>query len=233
MDGLLRHNRDFVGCVKRNIVAVVPDPFGDLVDDPADANIAAALADSAGPRTGQAALIAEGFAYSAAIAYPFATDHWMASRYSDGSFPAWYGALTLETTIHETAYHMLRHEMGVEGFYEGQLIRRRRHVYDVDCRALLIDLVGQEKTYPDLVSKTSYALTQQLGRRLSEEGHPGLLAPSARHASGTSVVAFQPRILSNPRLSLELMYTLDASTREITVEGQGGFEAIRIAPEIA
>lgn len=226
MEGLLERNRDFVGCVKRNIVAIVSAPFDDLAEGHSQATeIAGALASSTEPDS----LISAGFAYSAAIAYPFATDHWMASRYSDGAFPVWYGALSLETTLHETAYHMARHELGVEGVLEGPPVVRKRHAYDVDCRALLIDLVGQEQKHPDLVLRTSYTLTQQIGRRLSEEGHPGLLAPSARHADGTCLAAFQERILSNPRLAEELVYTLHAHDRRVVVDKPSGETLLEIA----
>ena len=38
-----------------------------------------------------------------AIGWPF--QHWQSSRYSDGSFGAWYGADSVEATVYETAYH--------------------------------------------------------------------------------------------------------------------------------
>lgn len=128
-----------------------------------------------------------------------------------------YRALDLETTLHETLYHTMREESKVEGLTG--ILTRERAVYLVKTRAILIDLAGKEKTFPDLVSN-SYALTQQIAERVHKE-HPGLLAPSARH-SGTNVIAFTPKILSNPRVNCYLTYTYDYQTKTAVVERQPG-----------
>ena len=131
------------------------------------------------------------------------------------TFGVWYGSLALETTIRETAYHMVKEESGIEG--NKNPIYRERAVYLVHCRGLLIDLSGKDAEFPALTG-ADFGFTRQIGERLHREGHPGLLAPSARHRGGTNLVALSPAILSDPRLSCYLAYTCDPARREVTVE---------------
>ena len=153
------------------------------------------------------------------ITYPFEHEPFLKTRYGNGSYGPWYGALALDTTIPETAFHMVKEESGIEG--NTGLIQRERAVYLIHCKALLIDLSGKEAECPDLVGQ-DYGFTQQVGERLRKEGHPGLLSPSARHKGGINLVAFFPAILSDPRLSCYLTYTCDPVRRSITVERTAG-----------
>jgi hypothetical protein len=226
MEDLLARVRDYAGAVKRNVVSrrTSTDLFARLAaGDAEDARVAAAAEALPKLREGPPDPLSRGFLYAAAIGYPFSSDHWMQTRYSDGSFPAWYGALELDTTIHETAYHMMRFEFGREGSARaGRSIVRERCVYDVGCRAVLIDLTGKERAYPDLIHPRSYAFTQQVGKRLWDEGHPGLLAPSARRHGGVCLAAFKQKILGSPRISCYLTYTLDVVARCVRVERKPG-----------
>lgn len=60
-------------------------------------------------------------------------------------------------TIHETAFHMIKEESGVEGNREP--IYRERAVYLIQCRALLIDLSGKEAEFPAWVG-SDYGFTR-------------------------------------------------------------------------
>jgi hypothetical protein len=101
-----------------------------------------------------------------------------------------------------------------------------RAVYLIHCRAVLIDLTGKEIKFPELVSN-DYSFTHQIGERLHNEGHPGLLAPSARH-KGTNLVTFTPSILSDPRHYCYLTYKCEKSKRLIIVERQPGETIFRL-----
>src|SRR5262249_37213668 len=90
-------------------------------------------------------------------------------------------------------------------------------VYNVFCKGILLDFRGKETHYPQLLSN-DYAFTQQVGKRISLEGHPGILTPSARKSDGVNVVAFSERILSNPRVSHYLSYYINPLTRCVRVE---------------
>jgi hypothetical protein len=211
---------DFNTDVYRNINSLREsrDLFDDLAAGSEFANsvaVAAEMRVKSGMPTG---LINRGFLYSTAIGYPFETEPYLNTRYSSGLFGVWYGSIELDTTIHETAYHMMVDELRVEG--NVGVIIRERAVYLVHCTAVLIDLTGKEKKFPELIGN-DYSLTHQVGERLHNEGHPGLLAPSAR-CKGTNLAAFTPAILNDPRHHCYLTYKCDVSKRSILVERQPG-----------
>lgn len=219
MKTLFVKTNDFQGDAFRNIVSLREsvDLFDDLTDDAGQSQYAT-IAEARVKESIPIGLIERGFNYTTAIDYPFTKEPYMLSRYGNGTFGVWYGSLQFETTIHETVYHMMREESRIEGV-TGLLVRERA-VYLVRARAVLIDLVGKEKRYPDLVSD-DYSFTQQIAERLQKEGHPGLLAPSARCA-GTNLVAFTPNILNDPRVNCYLTYTYDYQTKTVEVERQPG-----------
>jgi len=218
---LFDKTRDFDGDAYRNIVSLreSEDLFSDLSDGDEQLSAIAVAAEmhvKAGIPSG---FIQRGFHYTTAITYPFDNEPYLRTRYGNGTYGVWYGALSLETTIHETAFHMVKEESGIED-NQGPVIRERA-VYLVHCRALLVDLSAKKKAFPALVAE-DYGLTQQIGERLHREGHPGLLAPSARDADGTNLVALTPAILSNPRSHCYLTYVCDPLQRTVSVERQPG-----------
>lgn len=152
------------------------------------------------------------FHYTAAIAYPFETDHWMASRFSDGSFPAWYGSLDSQTAMMETAYHALNFVQNSEGHESFPVIERQRLVYDVQCQSLLVDLTRQ----PGLTAE-DHELTQELGRKYYEQGLSGLLAPSIRRKKGVDVTIFRQSALQQAALNCHLTYRIMSQDNKVQV----------------
>ncbi len=218
---LFDKTRDFDGDACRNIVSLreSKDLFSDLSDGDEQLSAIAAAAEMKVKSAIPLGVLQRGFHYNTSITYPFEQEPYLRTRYGNGSFGVWYGALALDTTIFETAFHMVKEEAGIEGNI-GPVFRERA-VYLVRCRALLIDLSRKGKAFPGLVAD-DYGFTQQIGERLHQEGHPGLLAPSARHAGGTNLVALTPAVLSNPRSFCYLTYTCDPVQRVVTVERQPG-----------
>ena len=221
---------DFHGDLVRNIPGIrrSQDLFDDLSDDAVDRDIAVAAEAAARPPSG-APLITRPFDYGSVVTYTFAAAHWQATRFSDGSsYGVWYGARELETTVYETAWHWYRFVL--DSFAaEAREIRTERRVFDVRCDALLVDLRGKESEHPALVSRTSYAYTQRLGRRVHEEGQNGLLVRSAR-CEGTNAAIFRPERLSNVRDRAYLTYRLDVAGDRMTVERSPGRKWLRFAP---
>lgn len=220
MNGLLDTTTDFSGDLFRNIVSLREsrDLFADLADGDAALSHIATYAEMRVKEDIPGGFLNRGFHYTTAINYPFDHEPYLATRYGNGGYGVWYGSMELNTSIHETCYHMMRGEEGVEGLKSP--IIRERAVYLVGCQAVLIDLRGKQKTFPWLVAD-DHGMTQAVGGRLQREGHPGLLAPSAR-CIGTNLAAFKPVILSNPRHHCYLTYRLDPVTRRISVERQPG-----------
>ena len=227
MEGLFDRLADFDQDVYRNIVSLrtSQDLFDDLSGGDESLSQWAAEAEMRVKQNLPAGIVQRGFHYTTAIGYPFEVEPFLYSRYGDGSFGVWYGSLTLETTLYETVHHMFQAELGVEGITEK--IIRERAVYLVHCRALLVDLRGKEKKFPALVEE-NYEFTQQLGKRLSREGQPGLLAPSAR-CQGTNAVIFNPEVLGQPRNHCYLTYVLDPVTRTTVVQREPGKDMLTIA----
>ncbi|OYX27396.1 MAG: hypothetical protein B7Z03_13760 [Hydrogenophilales bacterium 32-62-9] len=93
----------------RNIVSIrqSQDLFDDLSPDPQDWNVAIRheLSTQPKPYTSDSPAINRPFeeaVWIEAVAYPFQSPNWSRSRFSDGSFGIWYGADSIETTVHET-----------------------------------------------------------------------------------------------------------------------------------
>lgn len=198
----------------RNIVSLrVPENlFDDLSDDPALQGVALER-----ERRTEPAAYHEGrpitdrpfqeAAWIAAIGFPFA--HWSASRYSDGSFGVWYGADSIECTVHETVWHWTRGFLSDAGFDRAGVAQQRR-VYTVHLSATLVD-------------PHSYAATQPLGAALHYQGYPGLVSHSAR-GPGDLYGVLNPTVLSAPRQTCDLTYRLQPDG-SVAVERAPGMAA--------
>jgi hypothetical protein len=211
---------DYTGQPYRNITTLreSEDLFDDLTDGDENASAIAAEAEMRVKEQSvlqDPKIIQRGFYYTRSIIeYPFKNEPTLFTRFGDGTYGVWYGSLEMKTTVFETGFHMIKAERAVEGLDE--VIVRERAVYKVKCSAILIDLRGKQGSFPELVAD-NYGFTQQIGRRINREGHPGLLAPSARY-DGTNIVVFNPDMLSDPRLHCHLTYYFDPQTVEIKVE---------------
>ena len=220
MKRLYDSNKDFDEGFFRNIVSrrKSENLFDDLTGEDTDLHDIAVQAEMRVKKDLPWGIISRGFHYSTSIEHPFLTEPYIASRYSDGSFPVLYGSMDLETTICETAYHMAKFESQSEGIDE--IIVRDRAVYLIHGRAVLIDLTNKRSAFSQLLAN-EYSFTQPIGKRLSSEGHPGIMAPSAR-CEGINVIFFKIEVLSDPRMHCYLTYRLDPRTWTITVERQPG-----------
>lgn len=225
-DHLVRQVTDWHGDLVRNIkgIRVSQDLFDDLARDDADRAVAIA-AEGATRMPSPAPLITRPFDYGTVITYPFVPHNWQATRYSDGhEYGVWYGALELETTVHETLYHW--HRFVVDSFpdLDRELVGERR-VFNIRCEAILIDLRNAKE--PRLVERRDYSFTQSLGRHLWRRAQSGLLAPSAR-TRGTVAAILRPEALSDVRDLCYLTYRLDSARRTAIVERMAGEEWLRI-----
>jgi hypothetical protein len=227
---LLATNVDWHDDLVRNIpgIAHSQDLFDDLSPDQRDWEIAMAAEAKHRIPTAQP-LITRPFDYGTVISYSFDSSHWQATRFSDASqFGVWYGSLELETTVYETAWHWYRFVR--DSFpNEDREIPTDRRVCDVRCDALLLDLRGKEGTYPDLVSRASYAFTHQVGHYVHEQGLNGLLVRSARCA-GINAAIFKPERLSNARHQAFLTYRLNVVRDTFVAQRTPGTDWLAFSP---
>lgn len=212
----------------RNIksIRISQNLFDDLSDDPADWQIALHHEIATKPHSYSSPVTCidrpfEEADWFNAIEFPF--KNWMASRFCDGSFGIWYGAESVETSVHETVHHW-RKEMLADAGYEQMVARGEREciigerkVYWVRCDAALADLRSRVSTYPDLIHSDNYFLSQGIGARLKREGHPGLVTYSAR-CHGENYGVLNPIVLSNPQSCCSLTYRLTADGVEVERE---------------
>lgn len=208
----------------RNIISLRQSQnlFDDLTDDPTEWQLAQQVENEIKPPLYRSPMPVidrpfEDAAWFKAIAWPFR--HWQASRFSDGAHGVWYGSDSVETTVHESAYHWYRRLLGDAG-YEREAVIAERSVYLVACHAALLDFRQATVDHPDLLHPTDYAFAQTVGARIHREGHPGLLIQSVRRPQGENVAVFNAGVLSNPRLNCQLTYRLEGG--RIAVEKHPG-----------
>lgn len=228
--GLLAANADFHDDLVRNIPGIRQSEslFDDLSSDPADWQIATA-AEAVARIPSTSALISRPFDYGTVISYSFDSHHWQATRYSDGTaYGVWYGSLDVATTVYETAWHWYRFVTDSFAAEDREIVTERR-VFDVRCGALLIDLRDRQAAYPDLVNRSSYAFTQNIGRYVHQQGLNGLLVPSAR-CDGVNAAIFRQERLSNVRDRTFLTYRLNAVRDILVSERTPGREWMRLSP---
>lgn len=226
MNSLFAHIKlaDIHHDVARNIVSLreSQDIFDDLTNDPAEWLLAQKVEDEVKPPlySSRKPIIDRPFEdaqWFNAIDWPF--KHWQTSRFSDGSFGVWYGSESVETTVHESAYHWYRGLLSDAGFEQMAVIAERK-VYWVACNAALLDFRQVADTQPDLLHPSDYTFCQTVGSRIHREGHPGLLTQSVRRPAGENLAIFNPAVLSNPRHNCQLTYRLEGG--QIVVEKQPG-----------
>lgn len=216
-ESLVRQVADYRGDLVRNIkgIRVSQDLFDDLArpGDEMQADLAVAIAAESATRIPSSApLISRPFDYGTVITYPFVPHNWQATRYSDGlEYGVWYGALELETTVHETLYHW--HRFVTDSFSLEKEIVSERRVFQVRCEAILIDV--RKAKEPRLVDRHNYAFTHQFGRYLWQRAQSGLLAPAARVRPGTTAAILRPEVLSDVRDLCFLTYRLQGNAAAV------------------
>jgi hypothetical protein len=133
------------------------------------------------------------------------------SRFSDQTRGAWYAADHLETSIAEVTYHKGKrlaeivvpelpggrpnHEVST---YDDWLADFRSAFHALDPPEEFSDCLKPEPV------PLCYAASQQLARRLLDEGSNGLLYPSVRRAGARCLACFRPALVYHPRRAARL-----------------------------
>jgi hypothetical protein len=130
-------------------------------------------------------------------------------RFNDSSFGVYYAASDEPTMIEESIFHT-----------EWFLRQTSEPSTDVDKRVYTAAIEG---TFDDLRSRrrssplydpdpANYAGPQAYARRLYDRNRvDGILYRSVRHAAGTCVAAFRPRIVTNCRIAKYLQFRWDGT----------------------
>ncbi len=135
------------------------------------------------------------------------------SRFSDGRWAVFYGAIEQETAEKEVLHHHVRPAVGDPSK------RRTAYFSCFNCRfrGEVKDLRRRLDEWPSLVSdeKGDLDFCRNLGREASGKSLDGFLAPSARHPAGTTVPAFRRTALSEPEILGYAAFSVDPGTGEI------------------
>ncbi|MCW5588256.1 MAG: RES family NAD+ phosphorylase [Legionellales bacterium] len=190
--------------------------FDDLTDEADEQTIAVKVTQELNNRF---LLTAENIFFNA-IDYVFERKSWCESRFSDGHFAAWYASNDVETTFYETIFHWKKAMIDDVDFdLENVPVYTSRTVFNVFCSSDLIDLRTKTPDFPTLISQNTncYFDNQKIGRRLYEQGFPGLITPSSRHKKGDNLVIFNKTVLSRPKHQGNYLYELNFQSKKIHV----------------
>jgi len=204
--------------VYRNIVGIrdSQDLYDDLTDYPDDYALAQEVEGYTKPVLTGSGLINRPFDYGV-IDYPFDTQYWAQTRFSDGSFGVFYGSQSLETTIYETVYHTLLDLDAANFLSHHESIIRERRVCLVKVDAILYECTEKTDDFPDLISPHDYRFTNKVGQYISENDRDGLITKSAR-CEGVNTPIFRRDRLDRPRDHCFLTYTVDTTNSAVLVE---------------
>ena len=114
-----------------------------------------------------------------------------ASRFSDGYFGAYYAARSMETAIHEHAFHMANHYRSTHDA-PGWISQVRNLIGSID--ADLVDIRGGG--FNVLLDPNCYAASQAFARENKARGANGIVYPSVRDFGGECFAAFWPDVIT-------------------------------------
>jgi hypothetical protein len=141
------------------------------------------------------------------------------SRFSGDDRGAWYSGFSLKTAETEVAFH---YGQGLReiNWQEEETVDYREYLADFrgnfhDLRDGHRSTSGKFKKY---LQPDSYGASQQLARRLLEQGSPGIVYPSVRHAGGTCIACFRPALVSNVREGARVTFTFKSAFHAPTVK---------------
>lgn len=130
------------------------------------------------------------------------------TRFTDGTFGAYYAAESLETAIAETRHHS---EIFLRATNEAPTEQEKRcYVADVSCD--LHDIRARRRDIPEIYDPVSYNASQKLGRELRRAGSNGIAFESVRRTGGECVAVFRPRLVQNVRQGVHLRYAWDGQS---------------------
>lgn len=216
----------FKGAVFRNIRAMESDDHA--FDDLSNSKVARKLAFNLSLNSVEKSVLDA--VHFNAIDYIFKQLSWGHSRFSDGSYPTWYGSAGLVTTFHESAFHWHRKYIQSPTNFSNSVdpIIARRSVYSVSCDAILIDLRDKVIQFPELNDKDliSYSKTQPIGIHIRNQGLPGIISPSSRDPDGENLTIFKPEVLAKASYEKDYFYTFYPHELKIVVSENKSSERI-------
>ena len=135
------------------------------------------------------------------------------TRFSDGSYPVFYGALEAKTAAAEVAFWFGKEYVGTPKSSRTAYYQGFRCVFD----GVEKDLRSSVREWPDLVHDSDYSFCNQLGAEARARGIDGLVVPSARE-EGANMPIFVRGALSDPKLDEVVTVTYSIDTNDVVVD---------------
>ena len=135
------------------------------------------------------------------------------SRFNGADRGAWYAGFSLQTAQAEVAFHYAEGLREVN-WQEEETVDYREYL--ADFRAEFHDLRNEgprsegprdDPAYKKYLQPDSYRASQQLARRLLDQGSAGVVYTSVRHAAGTCIACFRPALVGNVREGARVTFT--------------------------
>ena len=114
-------------------------------------------------------------------------------RFNGPDLGAWYAAASLTSAIVEVAHHLRREALARRQAAASRSYRE----YQATLLGGYGDLRGQAKARPDIYHSTDYHAAQAFGETVRASNSAGIIYDSVRHASGTNIVAYRPRNITD------------------------------------
>jgi RES domain len=123
-------------------------------------------------------------------------------RFNDADRGAWYAGFSLETAHAEVVYHRGR-ELAEVGVTDARLELRE---YQAELTGPFHDVREPRREYEPLHDPDRYEASRRFARRLLAEGSNGIVYRSVRHADGTCLACFRPRLVAKVRIAGHFEY---------------------------
>lgn len=135
-----------------------------------------------------------------------------ATRFSDGSFPVFYGSLEPETARSEVQ-HWAPSFLGRPGQSRTACYR----LFRCSFRGVEKDLRPYREKWPALVQGTGYAFCNRIGAEAIRLAVDGLLTWSARRPEGTNLPVFSRASLRDPVAAELVAPTYEPTSRSVSL----------------
>jgi hypothetical protein len=161
--------------------------------------------------------------------YVFEETHFNKTRFSDGTFGVWYGALEEETSQLEAFYWLFRNIQSDLVNAEKGKIRKHRRMFRADVRHnKSINLIGSNVHSKGLVDPDDYSYCNNLGKFAVNEKIALFQAPSVRNSGGKCLPVFVRDALMTDQFLYDFYVTFEKDSDEIIIEKSGVREVLSL-----
>lgn len=134
-------------------------------------------------------------------------------RFNGPELGAWYAADDIRTAAAEVGHHLRRETVARS---EATMTRTYR-AYGATLLGDYRDIREQRSALAEVCASDRYDAAQKLGEEIRASGGAGLLYHSLRRLTGTNVVAYRPRNVTNIAQTDHFEITVTAASRRIDV----------------